>query len=113
MAIGIKKLGDDMNTVMASELASLNIEMTISRYVEPMSKAEAIIKLEQHSRLAVASSFSPGVLDQFQSAAEMVEGSDDTRAVLCAYSQTILVFGKTPEEVFEHEELRLLDLLCQ
>lgn len=104
LAIGIKKLGDDMNTVMASELASLNMEMTISRYVEPMSKAEAIIKLEQHSRLAVASSFSPGVLEQFQSAAEMVEGSDDTRAVLCAYSQTILVFGKTPEEAFENEK---------
>lgn len=103
LAIGIKKLGDDMNSVLASELSSLNMEMTISRYVEPMSKTEAIIKLEQHSRLAAASSFNPTVMQQFQEAAMMVEGSDESRSSLCSYCQVIMVYGDTADEVFDHE----------
>ncbi len=59
VAIGLKRLGDDMNSTMSTEIASLSMEMTISRYIEPMSKGEAIIRLEQHSRLAVASSLNP------------------------------------------------------
>lgn len=103
MAIGLKKLGDDMNSVLASELASMSMEMTISRYIEPMSKGEAIIKLEQHSRLAAASSFNPNIVEQFQEAAAMVEGSDDNRSALCAYSQVILIYADSPAELREHE----------
>ncbi|MFZ3583792.1 hypothetical protein ACOI1H_16685 [Loktanella sp. DJP18] len=105
LAIGIKKLGDDMNSTLATELASLNMEMTISRYVEPMSKAEAIIKLEQHARLAAASSFNPSIVGQFQEAAMMVEGNDESKSSLCAYCQVILVYGKTHQEVYDHEVL--------
>ena len=104
LAIGMKRIGDDMSATMSSELSSLPMEMTISRYVEPMSKAEAIIKLEQHSRLATASSFNPvSTMQSFADAQAMVEGSDDTRSTLCAYSQTIFIYGKSIEEVLRHE----------
>lgn len=106
IAIGLKRIGDDMSATMAAELSSLPVEMTISRYVEPMSKAEAIIKLEQHSRLATASSFNPGATAQsFHEAQAMVEGSDDTRSALCAYCQTIFVYADSIDEAIKSENL--------
>jgi type IV secretion/conjugal transfer VirB4 family ATPase len=104
LAIGLKRIGDDMSATMATELSSLNMEMTISRYVEPMSKTEAIIKLEQHSRLATASSFNPAAtIESFAEAQAMVEGSDDSRASLCAYSQTIFIYASSIEEILKNE----------
>jgi type IV secretion/conjugal transfer VirB4 family ATPase len=105
VAIGLKRLGDDMNSTMSTEIASLPMEMTISRYIEPMSKAEAIIRLEQHSRLAIASSLSPNTAQEFADAAAMVEGSDESRSALCAYCQTIFIFGDSIEEVLKNETL--------
>jgi len=105
VAIGLKRLSDEMNINLALEIASLQMEMTVSRYIEPMSKAEAIIKLEQHQRLAVASTFNPlNVAQQFADAATMVEGSDENRSALCAYCQTIFIFGDSIEEVVANED---------
>jgi type IV secretion system protein VirB4 len=104
-AIGIKKLGDDMNSTLTSELSSLQIEMTISRFVEPMSKAEALIRLEQHKKLAIASSFSGSVADQFGAAMGMVEAVDDKRSALCSFSEVVFVYGSTPEEVEKNETM--------
>ena len=103
MAIGIKKLGDDMNSALASDLTSLNMELTISRYVEPMSKTEAIVRLEQHSRLAVSSSFNPNTIEQFNYAAAMIEGSDENASAICAYCQTIFIYGSSIEEIEQNE----------
>lgn len=104
LAIGLKRIGDDITSNLASELTSLDMEMNISRYIEPMSKAEAIIKLEQHSRLATASSFNPAsTLQQFHEAQSMVEGSDDSRSALCAYCQTIFIYADDLETLLQHE----------
>lgn len=103
VAIGLKRLGDETSATMASELASLPMELCVSRYVEPMSKTEAILKLEQHSRLAVASSFNPSVLGQFQEAAMIVEGADENRSALCAYCSTIFIYGNSIDEVLRNE----------
>lgn len=103
-AIGLKRISDDINATMSAELNSLPIELIISRYIEPMSKGEALIKLEQHSRLATASSFNPAqVAQDFAEAQNMVDGADESRSALCAYSQTIFIFGDTIEEVEKHE----------
>lgn len=105
VAIGLKRIGDDISLNMASELSSLSMEMSISRYVQPMSKAEAIIKLEQHSRLATASSFNPAAtLQQFQVAQAMVEGSDDTHAALCSYCSTIFIYAESIEQLLSQED---------
>ena len=103
-AIGIKKLGDDMNANLANELESLQIEMTISRYIEPIGKTEALLRLDQHKKLAVASSFSGSTIDQFDAAMGMVEGVDDARSALCSFSEVIFVFGNSIEEVLNHEK---------
>lgn len=102
-AIGIKKLGDDMNSTLTSELSSLQCEMNISRFVEPIGKTEALIRLEQHRKLAIASAFSGNVNDQFHAAMGMVEGVDDKRSALCSYSEVIFVYGSTIEEVTKNE----------
>ncbi len=93
-----------MSETLTTEISSLPVEMTISRYVEPMSKAEAIIKLEQHSRLATASSFNPAsTMQAFAEAQAMVEGSDDSRSALCLYCQTIIVYGDSIEDAIRNE----------
>jgi type IV secretion/conjugal transfer VirB4 family ATPase len=102
-AIGIKKLGDDIDPSLSAELSSLQMEMITSRYVEPMPKAEALIKLEQHRKLAIASSMGGSVNDQFQAAMSMVESIDDKKSSLCSYSEVIMVFGDSIEEVQKNE----------
>lgn len=103
-AIGLKKLGDDVNSTLTSEISSLQMELVISRFADPMSKAEALIRLEQHRKLAIASSFSGSVSDQFAAAMSMVEAVDDKRSALCNYSEVIFVYGKTLEEVQKNEK---------
>lgn len=102
-ALGIKKLGDDMNPQLSNELASLPMEMVISRYVHPMSKGEAMIKLEQHSRLATALTMNASVGEQFAAAMSMVEAMDDSKSALCVYCETIFVFGDSIAEVEGNE----------
>ena len=105
LAIGIKKLGDDMNSALTTELMSLPIDMTISKHVQPMGKSEALLKLEQHSRLAMLTSFNPAVGEQFDIAKSFVEAMDDGRSSLCTYSSTVFVFGDTIEEVMKREAM--------
>ena len=105
MAIGLKRIGDDMSAAMSTELASLPVEMSISRYVKPMGKAEALLKLEQHARLASTSSFSPiSTLQSFAEAQHMAEGSDDSKSALCAYSQTIFIYADGIDTLLAHEK---------
>ena len=105
MAIGLKRLGDDMGAAMSTELAALPMEMSISRYIKPMGKAEALLKLEQHARLASTSSFSPiSTLQSFAEAQHMVEGSDDAKSALCAYSQTILIYANSTQTLIANEK---------
>ena len=104
VGIGLKRIADEMSAGLTTELSSLSMELSISRYIEPMSKAEAIIKLEQHSRLAVASSFNPAsTAASFAEAQAMVEGSEDDRSALCAYCQTIFIYGDSIEDVTRKE----------
>jgi len=103
VAVGIKKLGDEMSPIVAQELTSLPMEISICRFIEPMSKADAFIRLEQHGRLAASSSLNPGVRAQFEEAKAMVEGSDESRSALCAYCQTVFIYGDSIEEVIANE----------
>lgn len=102
-AIGIKKLGDDIDPSLSAELSSLQMEMITSRFVEPMPKAEALIKLEQHRKLAISTSVGGSVNDQFAAAMTMVESVDDRRSALCTYTEVVFVFGDTIEEVRKNE----------
>jgi type IV secretion/conjugal transfer VirB4 family ATPase len=103
IAMGIKKLGDDMNSALTTELMALPIDMTISKHIQPMGKSEALIKLEQHSRLAMLTSFNPSVGEQFEMAKSFVEAMDEYRSSLCTYSSTIFVYADSIEEALQSE----------
>lgn len=97
--LGIKKLGDDMSAAMATELTSLPVEMSIFRHVQPMGKSEALLKLEQHSRLAMATTFNSAVAEQFAAARSFVEAMDEYRSALCTYTSSVIVYADTLEEL--------------
>jgi type IV secretion system protein VirB4 len=99
LILGIKKLGDDMSSAMSTELTSLPLEMTIFKHIIPMGKSEALIKLEQHSRLAMATSFNSAVAEQFEIAKSFVESMDEYRSALCNYTSSIIVYADTIEEL--------------
>lgn len=103
VVLGIKKMGDDMNGALTAELTSLQLEMTIVKHIQPMSKSVALIKLEQHSRLASMTSFNPGVTEQFDAAKSFVEALDESRSSLCTYTSSIFIYGNTPEETMAKE----------
>ena len=101
--LGLKKLGDDMNGTLTNELTSLPIEMTIFKHIQPMSKAMATLKLEQHSRLATMTSFNAAVGEQFAAAKAFVESLDEYRSALCTYTSSIFIYGDTIEEALSRE----------
>lgn len=103
IVLGIKKMGDDMNGALTNELTALPLEMTIVKHIQPMSKSLALIKLEQHSRLATMTSFNPGVSEQFEAAKAFVESMDEYRSSLCTYTSSIFIYGDTVEDVLAKE----------
>lgn len=103
LIIGMKKLGDDMSAAMATELTSLPVEMTIFRHITPMGKSEALIKLEQHSRLAMATSFNASVAEQFEAARSFVESMDEYRSALCTYTSAIIIYADNIDELKSKE----------
>lgn len=103
LIMGIKKLGDDMSSAMSTELTSLPVEMSIFRHVHPMGKSEALIKLEQHSRLAMATSLNSAVAEQFDAARSFVEAMDEYRSALCTYSSAIIIYADTIEKLKSDE----------
>lgn len=103
VVLGIKKMGDDMNGALTSELTALPLEMTIVKHIQPMSKAMALVKLEQHSRLASMTSFNPAVSEQFEHAKSFVESLDEFRSALCTYTSSIFIYGDTVEDVLAKE----------
>lgn len=102
--IGMKRLGDDINTQMASELTALHGEITILQTIIPQSKGETILKLKQQQRMVAGSSFSPEIWNQFEEAIYMVDGMDDMRSCLCQFSETIFIYSDNLEELKELEK---------
>lgn len=106
-AIGIRRLGSDVNTLMASELGALAGEMVILQTVQPMPKAQTLIKLNQQMRMMAGSNFSPQVVQQYQMAIEAVEGNAEHRSMLCNFTEVIFLYADT------REELEVLERECR
>ena len=103
VALGIKALADESTPALASDLSALPMELTVSRYIAPMGRAEATLKLEQHSRIAMMATFNPTVGSQFADAMSMVDSSDDSRSALCTACQTVIVFADSLEQLKSNE----------
>lgn len=98
-AIGIRRLGSDVNTIMSSELSALNGELVILQTIQSLPKAQTLVKLNQQMRMMAGSNFSKQVVDQYQMAIELVEGNAEHRAMLCNFTEVIFLYAETIEEV--------------
>ena len=103
--MGLRRLGDDLNTLISNELAALPCEMVILQHVQPQPKAETLLKLKQQQRMIGSTSFSADVLAQYQEAIQMVEGLDETKACLCHFSEVIFLYADTEKELDVAEKM--------
>lgn len=97
--IGIRRFGDASSTALSNELAAIVGEIMVLQTVEIQNKAKALITLKQNQKMMAATSFSSDVWDQFEAAIQMVEGLDEDRASLCAFSETVIVYGESEDEL--------------
>ncbi len=103
-AMGIRRLGEEIAPSFTNEINAIPYEAIVLQVIEPQSKVKTLLRLKQQQRVMSMTSFSDDVAMQYQAAIEMVEGNDAYKAVLCHFSEVILVFGRSPEEVAEAEK---------
>jgi type IV secretion system protein VirB4 len=102
--IGIRRLGDSVNTQLTNELNSMAAEMVILQTVEPQPKAKSLLFLRQQQRMVAGTSFSSEVAAQYEDIMRMVEGLDDDKAALCYFSEVVFLFADSEEELKEVEQ---------
>lgn len=102
--IGLRRLGDDTNTAMASDLAAMPCEMTVLQTVDATDRGKATLMLKQQQAMMVGTSGNPAVFAQYQTALHMIEGIDDTKASLCYFSEVIFLYANTEQELDQHEK---------
>src|SRR5579859_6219811 len=97
--MGIRRLATELTSAFTNEINSLPCEATVLQVIEPQPKLWAISELMQNQKIAAMTSFSPDVWTQFQSAIEMVEGSDESKASIAYFTEVIFLFGESRAEV--------------
>lgn len=103
--VGLRRLGDDVNSLLANELAAIPGEMIVHQTVIPQPKGETLLKLKQQQRMVASTSFSSDVHWQYEAAIGMVEGMDENRSTLCLFAETIFLFSESIEELGAIEKM--------
>jgi len=101
--IGIRRLGDSVNTLLSNELSSMSAEMSILQVIEPQNKTKSIMLLKQQQRMMASTSFSGEVWSQYDEALRMIEGLDEDRAALCHFSEVLFLYADTEAELKDVE----------
>ena len=99
IAMGIRTTGDYMDESMIVSLLSIDCEMVLLHNVRPIFKPQARMILIQQQRMAALTSFSPEVVNQYSQALATIEDSDADYQALTEYSMTIIIKGKSKEEL--------------
>ncbi len=102
--IGLRRLGDNTNSLVSNELSAINAECIIVQTVDPQPKTKTLLLLKQQQKMMSSTSFSPEVYNQYQAAIEMVEGLDESKSALCHFSETIFLFSDSIESLRESEK---------
>jgi len=99
IAMGIRTTGDYMDESMIVSLLSIDSELIMMHNIRPIFKPQAKMMLIQQQRMAALTSFSPEILDQYSQALATIEDSDADYQSLTEYAFTVIIRGKTQEEL--------------
>ena len=99
IALGIRVSGDSMDESMIFSLNAIDCELILLHNIRPIFRAEAKALLMQQQRMAMTTSLSGGVVDQYATALATIDDSDNDYQSLCEYSMTIIVKARSKEEL--------------
>lgn len=99
VAMGIRVSGETMDESMIYSLNAIDSELVILHNIRPIFRAQARLLLAQQQRMAMVTSFSSNVTEQYSQALAAIDDSDADSQSLCEYAMTIILKGKTKEEI--------------
>ena len=99
IAMGIRVSGEAMDESMIYSLNAIDSELVILHNIRPLFRSEARLLLVQQQRMAMVTSFSGGVAEQYSEALASIDDSDNDYQALCEYAMTIIIKGHSKEEI--------------
>ncbi|MBR1399152.1 MAG: hypothetical protein IJ564_03125 [Alphaproteobacteria bacterium] len=99
VAMGIRISGEAMDESMIYSLNAIDCELVILHNIRPLFRSEARLMLVQQQRMAMVTSFSGNVAEQYAEALASIDDSDNNYQSLCEYSMTIVLKGADMEEI--------------
>lgn len=99
ISMGMRSSGDFMDESMIVSLLSIDCELTLLHNIKPIFKPNARALLMQQGRMAMMTSFSQDVVDQYSEALSAIEDSDANYQALSEYAMTVILKGESLEEL--------------
>ena len=99
IVMGIRTTGDYMDESMIVSLLSIDCELVLMHNIRPIFKPQARMMLIQQQRMAAMTNFSGGVVEQYGAALAAIEDSDADYQALTEYAMTVILKGKSEEEL--------------
>lgn len=107
IAMGIRTTGEAMDESMIYSLNAIDCELVLLHNIRPMFRAEARALLMQQQRMAMTTSLSGGVVEQYATALASIDDSDNDYQSLAEYAMTIIAKGGSKEELdFAESEIQ-------
>ena len=97
--MGIRVSGDSMDESMIYSLNAIDCELILLHNIRPLFRSAARALLLQQQRMAMTTSLSGGVIEQYGEALASIDDSDNDYQSLCEYSMSIIIKGESKEEV--------------
>ena len=99
IVMGIRTSGDYVDEAMTSSLLAMDCEVVMLHNIHPLFKPKARAILMQQKRMAMMTSFSSNVVDQYSEVLAAIEDSDADHQALTEYSMALLLRGESKEEL--------------
>lgn len=99
VSMGIRVSSDYMDDAMINSILAIDCELVLLHNIKPIYKPHARAMLMQQQRMAMVTSFSSSVVDQYSQALAAIEDSDADYQALVEYAQVILLKGDSMEEI--------------
>ena len=107
IVFGIRSCGEAWDESMIYSLNAIDCELIIIHNVRPMFRAQARGLLMQQQRMAMTTSLSGGVVEQYAAALASIDDSDNDYQSLSEYAMSIIAKGHSKEELdFAESEIQ-------
>lgn len=107
ITMGVRTSGDFIDEQMTADLLSIDAEINLVHNVSPFYRPKARALLMQQRKMAMVTSFSPSVIEQYDEALALIEDSDADYQSLVQYAMSIVVYGDDADELeFAESEIQ-------